>query len=221
VALKALGGETRPVDRTPSGRDRALREQERESDPSREGWTGRLRARWRVAVEEERARVERWLRLGALLDWSTAREILASEEPPDLAAAGRFGQEPALRASQALAAAALETWGRGESGRLGRELLESYARPGEERRRLSDHAIQVGLSERPPSSQRTGEISPSGRAAALAARAIQVSLASEPEVEGAFGACLELATGLLDPTDMLTLARESLIPLLQEELDRS
>lgn len=209
------------MDRPPSGRDRALREQARESDPSREGWTGRLRARWRVAVEEERARVERWLRLGALLDWSTAREILPSDEPTDLAAAGRFGQEPALRASRALAQAALEAWGRGESGRIGRELLESYRRPAEERRQLSERAVQLGLSERPASSQRTGEISPSGRAAALAGRALQVSLASEEEVEGAFGACLELATGLLGPADMLSLARESLIPLLQEELDRS
>jgi hypothetical protein len=209
------------VDRSPSGRDRVLREQERESDPSREGWTGRLRARWRVAVEEERARVERWLRLGALLDWAPAREILPCDEPADLTAAGRFGQEPALCAAKALAEAALESWGRGESGRIGREVLESFALPRDERRQRSDQAIQLGLSERPPSSQRTGEISPSGRAAALAGRALQVSMASDDEVEGAFGACLELSTGLLDPAQMLRLAREALIPLLQEELDRS
>lgn len=203
------------------GRDRALREQAREVDGSREGWTGRLRARWRVAPDEQRQRFEHWLRLGALLDWAPARAILATDEAADLTAAGRFGLEVAVSASRALASAALAQWALGESGRLGQEILASYELPPAERLRLGDSAVQAGLRERPASSTRTGEISPSGRAAALAGRALRLSAGPPDEVEREFQACLDLATGLLDPTDMLALARESLIPLLQEELDRS
>ncbi|MBL4844767.1 MAG: hypothetical protein JKY65_04505 [Planctomycetes bacterium] len=205
------------------GTDRLLRRQAREEDPTREGWTARLRARWRVAAEAKRVRLERWLRLGALLDWPPAREILGEfTEPPEVAAVGRYGREPSLRAARALAVAVVSQWGRGETGELAERVLAGYELPGPERRALAEQATLLGLRERPPAgAQRTGEISPSGRAAALAGRALGLSLAEPSQIEAEFRGCLELAAGLLSPSEMVDVAREALVPLLSEELDRS
>lgn len=207
------------------GTDRMLRAKAREADPSSEEWAARLRAHWRSADGAAAERIEGRLRCGASLGWAPASALLGAEGQAVAtfdrleAALEALVADPelALAIWRALAASALDRWGRGSSGEAGARALAGFELAPEARRALADEATMIGVRARPPGAQRTGEISPSGRAAALAGLVLGLSLSEDPRVE--LEGCFQLVAGMLGPEEVLHVARGVLPLLLQAELD--
>ena len=209
-----------------------LRAQAREADPTPEEWAGSLRARWRAAEGAARSRLEGRLRFAARAGWAPAQALLGEslgraggaardDEPLEALALGldALVADPdlALTVWRGLAEAAHRRWARGRSGELALRAIQGFSLPARERAALAEEATLVGLRTRPAGGQRTGEISPSGRVAALAGAVL--GLGDAAELRSALEACFQLVTGLLGPEEMLHVARGVVPTLLQAEFD--